>query len=102
MFVPDKSSVEVQSKVFEVLFLRKLAIVYVDLWTRVFAGGECDLGWLGFTGLNSLCVWGVFIITIFVHYLFHPFLVLILAYLNSVFCISPQPFQGKFRDDTKN
>jgi hypothetical protein len=30
MFVPGKSSVEVESEVFDVFFLRKLDIVYVD------------------------------------------------------------------------
>jgi hypothetical protein len=49
---PGKSFVEVQSEVFEV-FLRKLYIVYVDRWTCVHAGGECDLGWLGSIGFHS-------------------------------------------------
>jgi hypothetical protein len=41
MFVLGKSSVEVQFKLFDV-FMRKFDIIYVDWWTRVFAGGECD------------------------------------------------------------
>jgi hypothetical protein len=42
--VPGKSSVEV--------FLRKLDVVYIDRWSRVFAGGEYDLGWLGSIGFH--------------------------------------------------
>jgi hypothetical protein len=42
MFVPGKSSVEVQFEVFDI-FMRRLDVVYVDRWTRIFAGGECDL-----------------------------------------------------------
>jgi hypothetical protein len=42
--VPGKSSVEVQSEVFDVLFLRKLDVIYADWWTHIFMGGECDLG----------------------------------------------------------
>jgi hypothetical protein len=44
MFVPGKSSVTVQSEVFDVFFLRKLNALYVDQWIRVLAGGDWDLG----------------------------------------------------------
>jgi hypothetical protein len=39
----------VQYEVFDVFFLRKLDVVFfVDRWTRVLAGGECDLASLTF------------------------------------------------------
>jgi hypothetical protein len=44
VFVPGKSSVEVQSELSDAFFLRKLDVIYVDQWTCVFADGECDLG----------------------------------------------------------
>jgi hypothetical protein len=44
MFLPGKSSVKVSSEVFDVFFLRKLDVTYVDHWTCVFVGCECDLG----------------------------------------------------------
>jgi hypothetical protein len=43
----------VQSDVFDVFFLSKLDVVYVDRWTRVFARGESDLRRLGSIGFHS-------------------------------------------------
>jgi hypothetical protein len=56
MFVPGKSSVEVQSEVLDVFFLGKLDIAYVDRWARVFMGDECDLTrihWLSFSTFRA-------------------------------------------------
>jgi hypothetical protein len=48
MFVPGKSSVEVQSEVFDIFFVRKLDVVYVDRWWWVVNVTRADLDPLAF------------------------------------------------------
>jgi hypothetical protein len=53
MCVPGKAAIEMKSKVFDMLLLRYLHIIYMDRWARVSSCSECHIDRLSLIGFNS-------------------------------------------------
>jgi hypothetical protein len=53
MFMPGKSSVEVEAEIFDFVRLGELHIVDMDQWAGCTSRSEGDTGRLGFVGFHS-------------------------------------------------
>jgi hypothetical protein len=51
--VPGKAAIEMKSKVFDMVLLRYLHIIYMDRWARVSSCSECHMDRFSFISLNS-------------------------------------------------
>jgi hypothetical protein len=54
VFLPGKSSVEVQPEILDIILLRKVYVLYMGWWAGFFLCGECDMDWLGFISFFHL------------------------------------------------
>jgi hypothetical protein len=53
MCVPGKAAVKMKSKVFDMVLLRCLHIIYMERWARFWSCSECHMDRLSFISFNS-------------------------------------------------